>query len=182
FIPACRVDLLDGPSLLAYPTDKAAYSNLSSLLTQGNLRTEKGECHLYKSDVYVHAQGIRFIVVPPARLNEEFNFDPAFTEALTAYKEQLGDSLYLGASFLYSGDDQKKLYRLGQLSNKLGIPLAALNDVHYHDPDRRQLQDVLTCVREKCTIQTAGYRLHANAERYLKAIPERSEERRVGKE
>ncbi|NGM61743.1 DNA polymerase III subunit alpha [Sphingobacterium sp. SGG-5] len=172
FIPACRIDLLDGPSLLAYPTDKAAYSNLSSLLTQGNLRAEKGECFLYTSDVYAHARGIRFIVVPPTRLNEEFNFDSAFAEALAAYKEQLGDSLYLGASFLYSGDDQKKLHRLAQLSDKLGIPLAALNDVHYHDPDRRQLQDVLTCVREKCTIQTAGYRLHANAERHLKAIPE----------
>ncbi len=172
FIPACRLDLLDGPSLLAYPTDKAAYSNLSSLLTQGNLRAEKGECHLYKSDIYVYSSGIRFIVVPPPQLNSDFDFDPEFITALTTYKENLGDSLYLGASFLYNGDDQKKLHRLGQLENKLGISLVAVNDVHYHCPERRQLQDVLTCVREKCTIQTAGYRLHANAERHLKPIPE----------
>src|SRR5690606_8225662 len=44
-IPACRLDLLDGPSLLAYPTDREAYGRLSTLLTKGNLRTEKGQCH-----------------------------------------------------------------------------------------------------------------------------------------
>src|SRR5205809_961926 len=51
-IPGCRLDLLDGPSLLAYPTNRQAYSQLSNLLTKGNLRAEKGECFLYKADVY----------------------------------------------------------------------------------------------------------------------------------
>ena len=49
FIPAVRLDLLDGPSLLAYPTDQAAYSRLSGLLTLGNLRAEKEKCYLYKA-------------------------------------------------------------------------------------------------------------------------------------
>ncbi|ULT46388.1 hypothetical protein KRR40_27100 [Niabella defluvii] len=48
FIPACCLNLVDGFSLLAYPTDKDAYSRLSALLTVGNLRTEKGKCELYK--------------------------------------------------------------------------------------------------------------------------------------
>src|ERR1043165_4482348 len=51
-MPACRLDLLDGPSLLAYPTCKESYGRLSALLTLGNRRTEKGQCHLYKVDVY----------------------------------------------------------------------------------------------------------------------------------
>ncbi len=46
--------------------------------------------------------------------------------------------------------------------------MVATNDVHYHHPSRRELQDVVTCVREKCTIHNAGFRLHPNAERYLK--------------
>jgi error-prone DNA polymerase len=50
--------------------------------------------------------------------------------------------------------------------------MVATNDVHYHNPQRRQLQDVLTCIREKCTIQNAGFRLHPNAERNLKPIDE----------
>ncbi|HEX2682795.1 MAG TPA: PHP domain-containing protein, partial [Ferruginibacter sp.] len=50
-IVGCRLDLLDGISLLAYPTNKTAYSQLSNLLTLGNRRAEKGACHLYKKDV-----------------------------------------------------------------------------------------------------------------------------------
>src|SRR5690606_20835408 len=82
------------------------------------------------------------------------------------------DALYLGATRDYLGDDAKKLFRLNQLSEWLDIPLVALGDIHYHEPGRRELQDVLTCIREKCTIQTAGYRLHQHAERYLKPVSE----------
>ena len=134
-IPGCRLDLLDGPSLLAYPTDKDAYSRLSFLLTKGNLRAEKGQCHLYKADVYDQAKGMKFIVLPPASLNANFDFQPEFIKALEEYKEALGISLYLGTSFSYSGNDHKKLFRLAQLEAKLGVPLVATNDVHYHSPD-----------------------------------------------
>ncbi len=171
-LPACRLDLLDGPSLLAYPTDTDAYGRLSALLTTGNLRAEKGQCHLYKSDVYGHAKGLKFIVIPPSELTPSFEFAAAFPDHLGGYREALGDQLYLAASRSYSGDDGKQLYRLAELSKKFNISLVATNDVHYHTPDRRQLQDVLTCIREKCTIQTAGFRLDQNAERHLKPIHE----------
>jgi len=167
-IPACRLDLLDGQSLLAYPTDKDAYSKLCSLLTTGNLRAEKGFSHLYKADVYAHAKGTKFVVVPPDELDQSFNFDPSFEIVLQEYCEALGNNLYIAAARRYHGDDNKYLYRLSQLSAQLNIPLLATNNVHYHRPARRQLQDILTCIREKCTIYNAGYRLHPNAERYLK--------------
>lgn len=172
FIPACRLDLLDGPSLLAYPTSKSAYANLSALLTEGNLRAEKGNCHLYRADVYKYATGIKFIAIPPPSLNTDFDFEPEFPKVLEEYKEALGSSLYLAANFGYNGDDHKKLFRLSQLEARLAIPLVATNNVHYHAPDRRELQDVLTCIREKCTILSAGFKLHSNAERYLKPIEE----------
>src|SRR5262245_49411424 len=60
-IPACRLDLLDGSSLLAFPTDREAYSQISSLITVGNFRAEKGQCHLNKTDVYQYAKGSKFI-------------------------------------------------------------------------------------------------------------------------
>lgn len=60
------------------------------------------------------------------------------------------------------------MHRLHQLSLLYKVPLVAVNNVHYHSPARRELQDILTCIREKCTIQTAGYKLCQNAERYLK--------------
>ncbi len=168
FIPACRLDLMNGTSLLAYPTNHAAYARLSALLTLGNLRTEKGQCELYKDDVYVHAEGILFIAVPPEKLNTNFELDANFLNDLAEYRRQLGDTLYLAASFNYQGQDVKRLFRLAQT----GVPLVATGDVHYHIPERRELQDVLTCIREKCTIHNAGYKLHSNAERYLKPLDE----------
>lgn len=173
-IVGCRLDLLDGLSLLAYPTDKNAYSRLTSLLTTGNMRAEKGDCHLYKKDVYGHAKGIKFIVIPPDVLNNQFEFDPSFENALKEYRDVFGNNLYIAASRRYNGDDNKQLFRLAQLSNHLQIPMVAANDVHYHHPARRQLQDVVTCIREKCTIYTAGFRLLPNAERHLKPINEMS--------
>ncbi|RRN77997.1 DNA polymerase III subunit alpha, partial [Pseudoxanthomonas sp. SGD-10] len=171
FIPACRLDLLDGPSLLAYPTNLPAYSRLSSLLSVGNLRTEKGKCHLYRKDVFEHAEGIIFIVIPPTELNSNFNFPTTFVDDLKDYHKHLS-KLFLAAVRTYQGNDQKRFHRLRQLSNQLNIPLAATNDVHYHIAERRELQDILTCIREKCTIYQAGFKLHHNAERYLKPVEE----------
>jgi error-prone DNA polymerase len=167
-IPACRLDLLDGPSLLAYPTDQDAYGRLSGLLTVGNLRAEKGDCHLYKADVYQHSKGLKFIAVPPNELNEHFDFTPTFKTDLKEYREALGSELYIAATRCYNGSDAKRLHRL----SGLGIPMVATNDVYYHTPARRELQDILSCVREKCTIYNAGFRLQANAERFLKTKDE----------
>ena len=171
-IPACRLDLLDGSSLLAYPTDKEAYARLSALLSAGNFRTEKGQCHLYKADVVRYAQGIKFIIIPPASLNLKYEFEPEFISELTQYKLALGGNIYLAAVRSYQAYDSKILYRLSQVSNELSIPLVATNDVHYHNRERRELQDLLTCIREKCTIYNAGFRLYQNAERHLKPIQE----------
>lgn len=167
-IPACRLDLLDGPSLLAYPKDKDAYARLSALLTLGNLRAEKEKCFIYKKDVYEYAEGSYFIVVPPANLNQSFEFEMVFKNDLQEFQAHFKDALYIAATKYYTGDDAKRLFLLAEL----GVPLVATNDVHYHHPSRRELQDVLTCVREKCTIFNAGYKLHRNAERHLKAREE----------
>uniref|UniRef100_UPI00333F2AB8 error-prone DNA polymerase n=1 Tax=Parapedobacter lycopersici TaxID=1864939 RepID=UPI00333F2AB8 len=171
-IPACRLDLLDGPSLLVYPTNRAAYERLCKLLTDGNLRTEKGQCHLYKSDVYTYREGLLFIAVPPDGLTPAFELEPTFVQHMHEYRAALGQHFHIGASRTYRGDDGKLLFRIHQLCEQLDTPMVALGDVHYHIRGRRELQDVLTCIREKCTIHTAGYRLHPNAERYLKPVDE----------
>lgn len=171
-IPACRLDLLDGPSLLAYPTDKDAYGRLSALLTLGNRRAEKGSCHISRSDVYAHSKGLIFTLVMPEVLNRKFQYEDSFITAIAQYREALGKQLYVAATRTYLGNDDKLIFRISQLSDRFDIPVVATGDVHYHHPSRRELQDILTCVREKCTIQEAGFRLHQNAERYLKPVEE----------
>ena len=171
-IPACRLDLQDGPSLLAYPTDKEAYGRLSTLLTVGNLRTEKGRCELYKNDVFQYAEGIIFIICPPEKLVVGFELEQSFIAFVQECQQRLQGCLNLGIKKLYRGDDAKLLFRINQLGEHLAIPLVVLGDVYYHVPERRELQDILTCIRKKCTIHTAGFNLYPNAERYLKSITE----------
>ncbi|HZY82617.1 MAG TPA: error-prone DNA polymerase [Cyclobacteriaceae bacterium] len=171
-IPACRLDLIDGPGLLMYPTTIESYSRISNLLTIGNLRTEKGKCDLYKKDVYDYSKDSKFIVIPPSSLNKNFDFDQSFKNSLKEYHEVFGRDLYIAASRTYNGDDSKLLHRISQLAKQYSAPMVATNDVHYHNAERRELQDIVTCVREKCTIHNAGFKLHPNAERYLKPADE----------
>jgi error-prone DNA polymerase len=81
-------------------------------------------------------------------------------------------SVWLGAAMLYRGDDHRRRARLATLATEARVPLIAVNDVLYHAPERRPLQDVVTCIREHVTLDAAGRRLEANAERHLKSPEE----------
>jgi len=100
---------------------------------------------------------------PPLRPSVPSSLRPFHT-----YRDIFGNSLFLAAELAYDVPDAVRLEQLAELSRQTGIPLVAANDVHYHVPRRRYLQDVLTCIREKCTLAAAGRRLFANAERHLR--------------
>jgi error-prone DNA polymerase len=80
--------------------------------------------------------------------------------------------LWLGVSMPYRGDDRRRLREWQRVAHRAGVPLLATNDVLYHCPERRELQDVVTCIREHVTLNEAGRLLEANAERHLKAPDE----------
>ncbi|PWC36785.1 DNA polymerase [Azospirillum sp. TSO22-1] len=166
-VVGCRLDLTDAASLLAFPTDRAAYGRLSRLLTLGKRRAPKGACFLGRDDVLEHARGMRFVLLPPDGRN-----DAGFAAELERWRLDLGASLYLAASHRYRGDDAKRLAWLKEIAARARVPLLATNDVLYHAPARRPLADVLTCIRTHTTIDGAGWRLAANAERHLKAPQE----------
>jgi error-prone DNA polymerase len=157
-----RLDLTDGTSLLAYPQDRAAYGRLTRLLTLGKRRAPKGECHLEYADVVTYGEGQIIVALPP----DDGSGDIA--ALATRIAADFRDRAYLAAHHLYRGDDAGRLARLAAIAAKTGLPLVAMGDVLYHVPERRPLQDVLTCIREHCTIAEAGFRLAANAERHLK--------------
>ncbi|WP_084419701.1 error-prone DNA polymerase [Henriciella litoralis] len=153
----------DGFELITYPQDRAAYGRLSSLLSEGKLRAEKGECHIRLEDIMAHAEGQIFIAMPPPSAGE------AFRLRLEWLRAQWGDRLYLAARHGFDGQNREKLARLAELGLRAGgVPIVAVNDVLYHAAERRPLQDVMTCIREHCTVSEAGFRLEANAERHLK--------------
>jgi error-prone DNA polymerase len=152
------------PDVLVYPTDRAAYGRLCRLLSKGKLRAKKGECDLFIDDLDEFHDGLLFIVVPPAHPGDET------TKALERLNAMAPGRVWLAAAMLYRGNDQRRLAVLERMARK--TPLIAINDVLYHEADRRALQDVVTCIREHVTLDTAGRLLEANAERHLKPAEE----------
>ncbi|GAA4030332.1 error-prone DNA polymerase [Sphingomonas rosea] len=150
---------------LAYPRDREGYARLSRLLSLGQGRAPKGECHLTLDDVAEHREGIAFIACPGENLD-------AFEARLPAIRAALPDLRHIAATHLYRGDDLARIERLDRLARSVGATILASNDVLYHVPEKRPLQDIVTCIREKVTLATAGTRLNPNAERHLKGPDE----------
>jgi error-prone DNA polymerase len=170
-----RIVFIDGtPDIFVYPRDRAAYGRLCQLLTRGKrgddiTRIEKGECHLTFADLLEFSEGQLLILTLPHRFESTQALD-----ILAKLKASRADGVWLAASLIYRGDDRRRLAGLDDLAAKAKVPLLATNEVLYHDPGRRPLQDVLTCIREKTTIEAVGRRLEANAERFLKTPREMS--------
>ena len=157
-----RLVTSDGFEVVCHPIDRSAYGRLCRLLTAGNRRAPKGGCHLSFEEILAAQDGQIFIAMPPRRLTS------FFAEGVAALAATARGRVHLGASFPYRGDERRRLGGLAELAAQARAPLVATSDVFYHDPARRPLADVLTCIREKCTIADAGFRLEANAERHLK--------------
>jgi error-prone DNA polymerase len=161
-VVGCRLDFQDRPSLLCFPTDRAAYGRLSTLLTLGKRRAPKGQCHLRAVDLPPYAQGQIFVVLPPDLP------DPHFEKWVRRDVDAFQKNYYVAAQHLYRGDDVQRLAWLDALARAESTRLVATNDVLYHVPECHVLQDVVACIRMKCTIEAAGLRLKAHAERHLK--------------
>src|SRR5712671_2859987 len=164
-IVGTRLVTTDGFEAITYPTDRAAYGRLCRLLSDCNRKVrkgEKGECQLTFEDILAVSAGAMLIVLPPEELSS------AFEERLTTLARTASGRTFLAGVHRYSGDEPRRLGLLDALGARTGAPLVAVNDVHYHVPERRPLADVLTCIREKCTIAEAGFRLATNAECHLK--------------
>ena len=164
-----RLAFADGtPDILVYPQNRAAWSQLTQLLTVGKSRAEKGDCILFIEDLLEYAAGLNLIVMPPSRVEKDS------LAALFARLRQtvLPTSIWLAAGMLYRGDDARRIKRLTEIARDALVPLIAVNDVVCHTSERRALQDVVTCIREHLTLETAGRKLEANIERHLKSPSE----------
>jgi len=155
--PGARLVFADGtPDILAYPRDRAGWGRLCRLLTVGNLRAEKGDCTLYLDDLLAHVFGLELIATGGS------------AQLLARLREAAPHRVRLAVSMLYRGRDRSRLARMNELARTANVPLLAINDVICHHPDRRPLADVLTCIREKTTVDRAGRKLAVNVERHLK--------------
>jgi len=174
-VVGARLVFCDGaPDILVYPEDRAGWGRLCRLLTVGNRRAPpgkeramKGECRLSLDDLLQDAGGLLLIVTPPHDLS-------GFEAVLARVAAAAPGAVWLGAVMSRSGRDARRLIRLEALAATANVALIAINDVLYHAPVQRDLHDVMTCIREGVTIETAGRLLEANAERHLKPPREMS--------
>ena len=163
-IVGARLDFTDSESILCLPTNHAAYSRLTRLITLGRRRAPKGECYLSIDD-FLNAQKDQIIVILS---QSQCDLDHlSFT--LSRFSGVMGDRCYLSLQNFLEYGDTRRIALLDNLANKVNVSTVVTNDVHYHDLTRRKLQDTLTAIKNRCTVDNAGYKLFVNAERHLKS-------------
>ncbi|MEI9927455.1 MAG: error-prone DNA polymerase [Sphingomonas sp.] len=165
-VTGCRLDLVDGTAILVWPEDLAAWSRLTRLLTLGKGRAnaqkgEKGRCFLHWEDVAAHADGLVAALVPGIA-------DAGDPLALRWMAEVFGERGHVALTLHRRPGDALRLHRLDAAAARHGLTPLATGDTLYHHPDKRMLQDVVTAIREKCTIDALGFRRERNADRHLK--------------
>ncbi len=163
-IPGCRLDLVSGDSLLVWPEDRAGWTRLTRLLTLGKSRAEakageKGQCFLHWEDVAAHDGGLVAALVPGR--------DGAAPTALAATADIFGTRGYVCLTPWRRPGERHRLHETAAAAEAHGLAPLVTGDVLYHRPDRRMLQDVVTAIREKCTIDDLGFRRERHADRHL---------------
>ncbi len=160
-IVGCRLDLTDGMSVLVYPTDRPAYARLCRLLSLGKQRGGKAQCKLDWADLVAYGDGLIAVLVPDEA-------DDVCALRLRRLANAFGDRAYLALTLRRRPNDQLRLFELSNLAAQARVRTVVTNDVLFHEPDRRILQDVVTCIRHNVTIDDAGFRRERHADRYLK--------------
>ena len=160
-IVGCRLDLADGASILIYPTDRPSYSRLCRLLSLGKQRGGKAKCVLRWEDLPAYSEGQIAVLVPDMS-------DDACAIQLRRLSETFNERAYLSLTLRRRPNDALRLHKLSNLAARYRVATVVTNDVLFHTPERRILQDVVTCVRERCTIDDVGFRRERHADRYLK--------------
>ncbi len=161
----CRINLRDGSPVLVYPLDRAGYARLCRLLTLGKGRAGKDGCDLGWEDLARSAEGLLAILLPDAP-------DDRLEAELRRLRVAFPGRCYLSLSLRRRPGDQVRLRLLHDMAQVARVPTVVTGDVLYHDPSRRILQDVVTCIREGCTIDDAGFRRERFADRHLKSPDE----------
>ena len=160
-VVGARLAPVDGPQVIVHPTDRAGYESLSVLLSEANLRGSKAAPDLHFADFSRLAKSTALLVMPPRHP------DSSHATQLERIRDIAAGRVFAGAALYRDGGDEARLALLSEMAAAQGLPLTAVSDALYHHASRRPLADVLTCIREKQRLDTAGALLSRNAERQI---------------
>ena len=165
-IVGSQVTAQDESTIVLFAQDRRGYANLCRILTAGRLRSEKGESAVTWDEIYHHAEGLialwggdQSLIVGEVEPNE----------VAGNLRDAFGDRLYGMITRHRREDEVVQEARLRERAKRYGFQLAAANEVLYHTPARRPLQDVLTAIRCGIPVAACGRRLKANAEHALQS-------------
>jgi error-prone DNA polymerase len=147
--------------VLVYPMNRPAYARLCRMLTIGKRRAGKGACLLNWEDLVANGEDLLIILIPDEA-------DGNCAAQLAKLQQAFTGRAYMALTLRRRPNDQLRLHELSNLAAFAKVLTVVTNDVLYHDPERRMLQDVVTCIRHNCTIDDAGFRRERHADRYLK--------------
>ena len=164
-IAGSRVELTDGRALLLYPRTRPAWSRLTRLLSIGKGRGGKGKCILEWADVAAHAEDLVGILLPDMP-------DEITASHLRDLREIFDWRGFCSLSLRRRPDDAERLHRLDAMARSARVRGVATGDILYHSPERRPLQNVVSAIREKCTIDELGFRRERFMNRDLKSPAE----------
>jgi error-prone DNA polymerase len=171
-VPGCRLDLVSGESLLVYPQDRGAWSRLTRLLTAGRPQQRVDEKWLGKSECLIGWEQVADAAEGMIAALVTDQADAAAEQAMRRLRDLFGDRAYAAIAYQRRPGDAMRIDRLDRMARGAGVKPLATGDVLYHSPDRRMLQDVVTAIREKCTIDQLGFRRERHADRHLKSAAE----------
>jgi error-prone DNA polymerase len=160
-----EIRLQDGPRLVLLATDREGYGNLSELITRGRRRTKKGGYSLDWPDLDSGLPGCLALLTFPHPCPLPKGEGEKHSRSVA---ERFPGRAWIAAELLQGPDDRARLAGLRELGKVSGLPLVAAGDVHMHVRSRRPLQDTLTAIRLRTTVQACGHALFPNAERHLR--------------
>ncbi len=168
-IVGAEVTVDDAPQLstcVLLAADRTGYANLCRLITAGRLRRPKGESRVTWPEVCERAEGLIALWGGDRSLLVRGAEPRAVAGPL---REAFGDRLYAMAARHRRAEEVRREACLRGHAGRAGLPLVAATEVLYHTPARRDLQDVLTCIRHGVTLAAAGRLIRPNAEHDLKS-------------
>ncbi len=159
-IAGSQIGLRDGSEILLLAQNRKGYGNLCRLLTDEHLRSSKGTCTPGLDEVCRRNPGL--IALWIGRGGPEAPEESGPEPVLERLKTVFGDRLYILLARHRRAEEILREIRLRELADRFSLPTVAAVEVLYHTPERRRLQDVLTCIREGVTLSTAGRRIRPN--------------------
>ncbi len=150
-----------GFKLILLARNHQGYTSLCSLITDARRSAPKGEYLIAPGRLEQVEHCIAILVPAPLTPAEP-------SSEMLLWFQQTFQQAWLALTLLHERTDTAHTQNIYDMALQYQLPVVACGDVHMHCRMRRALQDVVTCIREGCTLQNAGRKLYANGERHLR--------------